>query len=85
MFGHVLRMPQGSPAQAAMDYYYAHKRRPGRPVKCLATSVREDMEKAGASLRTLGDLKKMRKKTAKDENGKPGEEWRAIAQSPGVE
>ena len=60
--GHILRLPDSSPAVMSMCYYIAHTapRFVGRPCTCLPTVLKDDLRPLGIMLKSLADLEAVR-------------------------
>ena len=63
LFGHVLRMPRDTPAQQAIDYYFADTGDAtfrGRPRTSLPTALSADLRRVGRTLRRPADIDALR-------------------------
>ena len=63
LFGHVLRMPRHTPAQQAIDYYFADTGVAtfrGRPRTSLPTALSADLRRVGRTLRRPADIDALR-------------------------
>ena len=63
LFGHVLRMPRDTPAQQAIDYYFAGTGDDtfrGRPRTSLPTALSADLRRVGRTLRRPADIDALR-------------------------